>query len=612
MDLLKTLYKNNKNLAAFVILNYIDKFLVFLLPLAVLYITQERESYNAIEYVYSIANVIAPFFVFFSSYAFYGYKLSLENGNERYVGLYRRYGSFIIRILLVIGLVAAFFASLLVSSLSLLISFMILIRFLYLQTINNNNAYYRLIDKPARFLIFTILGSLASVALVYFFHLDLRSVLIAFFVPQLAISVLCLYAGKGKLPFFLKGFKEYFVNSFKYAWPIVVNCTIVAFVMNYGKIYAYNYLSSYEMYNFSYIMRISLVIQMAHASLISFYGKELFVKGYSASFFKKYGLVIGSAFILSVICLYVFNLFFTDKLTIDATTFLILIYTLLYSLGASLEMWYGRKNQNHVILYFSIFSSMIFFGLIFFVGVKSLMLLAIYMVVYALTYLILLIMIAKARRFVLWVVSVLPFNCVRIFIYRSFFGYDIDYKSRVGMLNLLNCDKVFIRGARIGHLNQIQCVSFTMKEGSFLRFMNKIILVKDVVLESECEVNRRNVIVGLYTNDFEEREDCNFYIGEKSLLTNHHRIDCTSSVRIGDNVVVAGCDTQFWSHGFDNHRNMIIKPIKIGDNIYIGSRSIICQGVTIESNVIIGAGTCVHKSISEPGFYVSSMLFKKG
>ena len=124
MRLLKNIYKNNKDLATFAVLNYVDKFLVFLLPLTVLYITHDRESYNSIEYVYSIANVIAPFFIFFSSYAFYGYKLSLEeSGDSGYVGLYRKYSSFAIIILLVIGLTTAYFAPLFVSSLSLLVSF---------------------------------------------------------------------------------------------------------------------------------------------------------------------------------------------------------------------------------------------------------------------------------------------------------------------------------------------------------------------------------------------------------------------------------------------------------------------------------------------------------
>lgn len=398
MASLLTMYKNNKDLATFVVLNYIDKFLVFLLPLAVLYITQDRECYNAIEYVYSIANVIAPFFVFFSSYAFYAYKISVEKNEDGFICNYRSYNSFFIIALFIIGLGVAFLAPLVVSSLTLLLSFLILFRFVYIQTINNNNAYYRLIDKPARFLVYTISGSIFSIALVYLFHLDQRYSLIAFFVPQLVVSIICLNVIKDAKYFTIAGFRDYFVSSFKYAWPIVVNCTIVAFVMNYGKIYAYNYLSSYEMYNFSYIMRISMVIQMAHASLISFYGKELFVKGYSLSFYKKYLLVMGSAFALSVICLYVFNFFVTDKLTINITTFLILLYTLLFSLGASFEMWYGRRNQNRVILYISIFCCLIFFGLIFIVGVESLSSLALYMVIYALLYLLLLIFVAKVKK----------------------------------------------------------------------------------------------------------------------------------------------------------------------------------------------------------------------
>ena len=308
MKIIRTI-KKNRNLLWYVIFSYLDKALYFILPMLVLYIARDDEAYNSVEYICSIGNIIVPFFMVVSSYAFYGYKLSLEDKDSGYVNAYRSYSSFIIILLSIVGIVTAFVAPLVVSSLTLLISLMILIRFVYQQTINNNNAFYRLIDKPARFLVYTISGSLLSVVLVYFFHLDQRYTLVAFFLPQLVVSILCLNVFRGIQFFSLKSFWDYFAKSFIYAWPIVVNCTIVAFVMNYGKIYAYNYLSSYDMYNFSYIMRISLVIQMAHASLISFYGKELFVKGYSVSFYKKYCLVIGSAFVLSVICLFVFNHF---------------------------------------------------------------------------------------------------------------------------------------------------------------------------------------------------------------------------------------------------------------------------------------------------------------
>ncbi len=41
----------------------------------------------------------------------------------------------------------------------------------------------------------------------------------------------------------------------------------------------------------------------------------------------------------------------------------------------------------------------------------------------------------------------------------------------------------------------------------------------------------------------------------------------------------------------------VIKPVKIGNNVFIGAGSIILPGVTIEDNCIIGAGSLVNKNI---------------
>ena len=47
----------------------------------------------------------------------------------------------------------------------------------------------------------------------------------------------------------------------------------------------------------------------------------------------------------------------------------------------------------------------------------------------------------------------------------------------------------------------------------------------------------------------------------------------------------------------------IIKPIKIGDNVYIGTGCIILPGVTIGDNVIIGAGSIVTKDCKSNSVY---------
>ena len=92
-------------------------------------------------------------------------------------------------------------------------------------------------------------------------------------------------------------------------------------------------------------------------------------------------------------------------------------------------------------------------------------------------------------------------------------------------------------------------------------------------------------------------------IGEHSGMTNTI-IQCHEEIIIGNHVNIgAGCmimDSNFhstdWRDRLDrrkdieNHRNA---PIKIGDVVFIGARSIICKGVTIGDHAMIAAGSVV-------------------
>lgn len=46
-----------------------------------------------------------------------------------------------------------------------------------------------------------------------------------------------------------------------------------------------------------------------------------------------------------------------------------------------------------------------------------------------------------------------------------------------------------------------------------------------------------------------------------------------------------------------------IKPITIGNNVFIGHRAIVMPGVTIGSNVVIGAGSVVNKDVPDNVVY---------
>ena len=75
-------------------------------------------------------------------------------------------------------------------------------------------------------------------------------------------------------------------------------------------------------------------------------------------------------------------------------------------------------------------------------------------------------------------------------------------------------------------------------------------------------------------------------------------------IHIGNNVTISN-DVQLITHD-----NSICKSsdmtdffgeIHIGNNVFVGAHSIILYGVSIADNVIIGCGSVVTKSITEPG-----------
>lgn len=78
------------------------------------------------------------------------------------------------------------------------------------------------------------------------------------------------------------------------------------------------------------------------------------------------------------------------------------------------------------------------------------------------------------------------------------------------------------------------------------------------------------------------------------------------SVTIGDNVLIgSGClitDTDAhpldWRDRRDGHNEKTLcVPVVIGDDVFIGARSIILKGVTIGDRSIIGAGSVVSKDV---------------
>ena len=80
-------------------------------------------------------------------------------------------------------------------------------------------------------------------------------------------------------------------------------------------------------------------------------------------------------------------------------------------------------------------------------------------------------------------------------------------------------------------------------------------------------------------------------------------------IKLGSNVTIS-TEVQFLTHDggvalFRSTHGPVdrIAPIEISDNVFVGCRCILLPGVHICSNVIVGAGSVVSKSIVKPGVY---------
>lgn len=213
------------------------------------------------------------------------------------------------------------------------------------------------------------------------------------------------------------------------------------------------------------------------------------------------------------------------------------------------------------------------------------------------------------RTLLAMIISIVPSNAARIFFYRWLLGYDIDRRSRIGAFTLLLARQVNMKSAVIGPLNLIRINSLEMSAGALIGKLNMFSKLKRLQLAENAYILHRNFIGGTYGTSVE----CGceeLVVGRDSQISLSCFFDLSDRITLGENVVIGGSGTQFWTHGFDHLRSRSVAPISIGNNVFIGAASTVVQGVQICPDVTVGAGSVVHRSITEPGLYVSNNLYK--
>ncbi len=173
------------------------------------------------------------------------------------------------------------------------------------------------------------------------------------------------------------------------------------------------------------------------------------------------------------------------------------------------------------------------------------------------------------KKILFKVITICPSNGFRVYIYRAFFKYSIGKDVFIGK-SIINAKSVWIGDQVI------------IKD-------NTTIACRNLKIGSKTDIHGGNVISG----------QSDFSIGENSRIVNNHFIDLWNTVEIGNNTWLAGRQSQLWTHG-SIHTKIGDKDlsIKIGNNIYIGSGTLIAPGVTIADLNLIGLGSVVSGSFT--------------
>jgi acetyltransferase-like isoleucine patch superfamily enzyme len=219
-----------------------------------------------------------------------------------------------------------------------------------------------------------------------------------------------------------------------------------------------------------------------------------------------------------------------------------------------------------------------------------------------------------ARTILTAVVCLLPFRGIKPALL-NLLGHCVSRSARISF-SIVLAERLFVGPkASIGPLNFIRVKRLVMRETSYIGTINLIHGDFSIGLGPEAAIGNRNLINrGFYLGP---RFPSSLVLGRMSKITAGHYVNLIAPISFGAYSVLAGTSSQMWTHGFTHHaegsgRDEHKKPIKIGNNVYIGSMCCIGPGVTLAHHVAIGSHSSVAKSLTEPGLYVSQALRKVG
>lgn len=185
--------------------------------------------------------------------------------------------------------------------------------------------------------------------------------------------------------------------------------------------------------------------------------------------------------------------------------------------------------------------------------------------------------------------ALLPSSLKR-FVARRFLGWDVHPTAHIGRSIVLARHVSMGPGAVIGPFNVIRNLDeLRMAAGAHIASRNSIACPATAAAAFRHSPNRRAALV----------------MGEHSMITVGHDIDCSDRVEIGAHTAIAGFRSQILTHSL----NLMLDrqttgPVVIGAHCAIMSGCLLLSGVRVPDRSIVSAGSVVTTKLArEQTFY---------
>ncbi|HAJ45577.1 MAG TPA: hypothetical protein DCL54_03235 [Alphaproteobacteria bacterium] len=178
----------------------------------------------------------------------------------------------------------------------------------------------------------------------------------------------------------------------------------------------------------------------------------------------------------------------------------------------------------------------------------------------------------RALRFLMMMLEALLPSTLRIWLLRRR-GATIGAGCHIGAFTILDASNI--------HLGDcVQIASF-----------NLVHRLSRLDMGNGSRMNGFNWITGAGTGRLE--------VGKNSAITRFHFFEASGDITIGENSIIAGRDSHFFTHGISATNLDDVRSIRIGSWCYIGSSSRFVPGSGVSKGTFVGMGSVVTKPFTE-------------